>query len=104
MEALNKLASKVGLGAKKNTPEQQQREEREGAFDATGVHDEAPAALRSSAWRALVEGAPAWPGVREFEAPAGSRSLPWKSDSVCLCCSNTTVAHEIPVVANSIHA
>ena len=77
MEALNKLASKVGLGSKKSTPEQQQREEREGAFDATGVYDEAPAALRSSAWRALVEGAPAWPGVREFEAPAGSRSLPW---------------------------
>ena len=77
MEALNKLASKVGLGSKKSTPEQQQREEREGAFDATGVHDDAPAALRSSAWRALVEGAPAWPGVREFEAPAGSRSLPW---------------------------
>ena len=77
MEALNKLASKVGLGKKDKSAPDQQREVAEGAFDATGVHDDAPAALRSSAWRALVEGAPAWPGIREFEAPAGSRSLPW---------------------------
>ena len=77
MEALNKLASKVGLGKKDKSAPDQQREEREGAFDATGVHDDAPASLRSSAWRALVGGAPAWPGVREFEAPAGAPPLPW---------------------------
>ena len=77
MEALNKLASKITGGKKDKSAPEQERAEAEGAFDATGVHDDAPAALRSSAWRALVEGAPAWPGVREFEAPAGSRSLPW---------------------------
>ena len=79
MEALNKLASKVGLGAAtpKQTEDAQQQQLAEGAFDATGVYDHAPAALRSGAWRALVQGEPDWQGVREFEAPASTQPLPW---------------------------